>query len=342
MSSTYEPASTAGDMSTDEDVADRSLGSLVSSLTSDMSKLMRQELNLAKAELREEAKEAGKAAGMLGGAAFAGWMTALFLSVTLMWLLDKAMDLTLAALIVTLDLGHRGRRTRPQRQEEAAEHQPQARADNRLFERGCAMAQSPEELKREIEQTRQDMSRDVDAISDKVSPGRIVQRRVDRTKNAVGSVRERVMGSASSGTGTISDKASSVSDAVTGAPDAAMSRTQGNPLAAGVLAFAAGWLVASLLPASEAEQQAVLAVEDKVKEPVKEQLTGIAHEIKDDLQGPAQDAVQSVKESATDAAQAVKDQGAESAESRTRGDAGSDRRGAKLRRPEHVLSRPQN
>jgi len=92
-------------MSSDEDVADRSLGSLVSSLTSDMSKLMRQELTLAKAELREEAKEGGKAAGMLGGAAFAAWMTALFLSVTLMWLLDKAMDLTLAALIVTLIWG---------------------------------------------------------------------------------------------------------------------------------------------------------------------------------------------------------------------------------------------
>jgi len=92
-------------MTSDEDVADRSLGSLVSSLTSDMSKLMRQELTLAKAELREEAKEGGKAAGMLGGAAFAAWMTALFLSVTLMWLLDKAMDLTLAALIVTLIWG---------------------------------------------------------------------------------------------------------------------------------------------------------------------------------------------------------------------------------------------
>ena len=177
------------------------------------------------------------------------------------------------------------------------------------------MAQSPEELKREIEQTRQDMSRDVDAISEKVSPGRIVQRRVDRTKSAVGSVRERVMGSASSGGDAISDKASSVSDAVTGVPDAAMSRTQGNPLAAGVLAFAAGWLVASLLPASKAEQQAVLAVEDKVKEPVKEQLTSIANELKDDLQAPAQEAVQHVKDSATDAAQAVKDQGADSAES---------------------------
>lgn len=83
-------------------VEDVSLGSLFSTLSSDMSKLMRQELNLAKVELREEAKQAGKGVGMLGGAAFAGWMVAIFLSTTLMWLLSKWMDLTLAALIVTL------------------------------------------------------------------------------------------------------------------------------------------------------------------------------------------------------------------------------------------------
>lgn len=101
MSSTYEPERAGGERA-ESDSEDRSLGSLVSSLSGDMSKLMRQELTLAKAELREEAKEAGKAAGMLGGAAFAAWMTAIFLSVTLMWLLWKAMDLTLAALVVAL------------------------------------------------------------------------------------------------------------------------------------------------------------------------------------------------------------------------------------------------
>lgn len=92
----------AEEQSTVPDVEGLSLGSLFSSLSADMSKLMRQELNLAKVELREEAKQAGKGAGMLAGAAFAGWMVAIFLSTTLMWLLDKWMDLTLAALIVTL------------------------------------------------------------------------------------------------------------------------------------------------------------------------------------------------------------------------------------------------
>lgn len=79
---------------------DASLGELVSRLTGDMGTLTRQELALAKSELREEAKQAGKSAGMLGGAAFAGWMLALFVSLTVMWALGQAMHLVWAALIV--------------------------------------------------------------------------------------------------------------------------------------------------------------------------------------------------------------------------------------------------
>jgi uncharacterized membrane protein YqjE len=79
---------------------DESVGELVSHLTSDLGMLTRQELALAKAELQAEAKQAGKGVGMLGGAAFAGWMTALFVSLTVMWALDEAMDLVWAALIV--------------------------------------------------------------------------------------------------------------------------------------------------------------------------------------------------------------------------------------------------
>ena len=59
---------------------DESVGQLVSQLTTDLGQLTRQELALAKAELQAEAKKGGKGAGMLGGAAFAGWMVALFVS----------------------------------------------------------------------------------------------------------------------------------------------------------------------------------------------------------------------------------------------------------------------
>ena len=79
---------------------DESVGELVSQLTTDVGQLTRQELALAKAELQAEARKAGKGAGMLGGAALAGWMVALFVSFTVLWALDEALDLVWAALIV--------------------------------------------------------------------------------------------------------------------------------------------------------------------------------------------------------------------------------------------------
>ncbi|MGW9022224.1 phage holin family protein [Leucobacter chromiiresistens] len=67
----------------EERAANESLGDLLSEVTGDLSTLMRQELALAKAELRESAKNTGRGAGMLGGAAYAGSMVALFLSIAL-------------------------------------------------------------------------------------------------------------------------------------------------------------------------------------------------------------------------------------------------------------------
>jgi hypothetical protein len=82
------------------EVSGRSVGDLIGEVTQDLSTLMRQELELAKAEVKAEAATAGKAAGMLGGAALAGWMTALFLSIALWWALANGMDEGWAALIV--------------------------------------------------------------------------------------------------------------------------------------------------------------------------------------------------------------------------------------------------
>ncbi|WP_340556599.1 phage holin family protein [Streptomyces sp. GSL17-111] len=67
----------------------------------DVERLVREEIRRAKAEVREEARRARKAAGLLGAAVFAGYMVLCFLSLTLMFLLWGAMDLRWAALIVT-------------------------------------------------------------------------------------------------------------------------------------------------------------------------------------------------------------------------------------------------
>ena len=83
--------------------AETSLGDLVGEVSRDLSALMRKELELAKAELSESAKRAGKGAGLMGGAGYAGSMAVLFLSIALWWGLGDLIDsLGWSAVIVAV------------------------------------------------------------------------------------------------------------------------------------------------------------------------------------------------------------------------------------------------
>jgi uncharacterized membrane protein YqjE len=82
--------------------ADKSLGELLAELTSDLGNLFRQEVQLAKTEAREEIKHVGKGAGMLAGAGLSAWLALVMLSLTLAWLLDKALDRAVSFLLVGL------------------------------------------------------------------------------------------------------------------------------------------------------------------------------------------------------------------------------------------------
>jgi cell division septum initiation protein DivIVA len=188
------------------------------------------------------------------------------------------------------------------------------------------MTSDPDQIRGNIEQTQANLSADVDALTDKVSPPRIVERRVQQTRTAVTSLKDRIMGSTSEHTsnltGTVSDsassardtvaaKASSAADMASNAPDLARQRTRGNPLAAGLIAFGAGWLLSSLLPATETEQQVASQVKDVAAEkgrPVAQQLQQAGQEAAQDLRESAQQRAQSVKETAADAASTVKDE----------------------------------
>lgn len=85
---------------TGQSITDASVGELIGHVTEDLSVLMRQELNLAKAEIKQEMTKSGKAAGMYGGAGFSGYMVLLFGSIALWWGLANVMDQGWAALIV--------------------------------------------------------------------------------------------------------------------------------------------------------------------------------------------------------------------------------------------------
>lgn len=206
------------------------------------------------------------------------------------------------------------------------------------------MGQDPEELRREIEQTRAELTTDVDALTEKVTPSRVVERRVEKTKAGVIGLKEKVMGtthekassvgdglaaarntvadrspggSDSASGGGVSDKLHaatgklhSAKDGTSGAAATLREKSEGNPLAAGIVAFGIGWLISSLLPASEKETQAAGKLVETAKEhagEVKEQLTDAAKSLVDELQPAAEEAVASVKATATDAASQVKE-----------------------------------
>jgi gas vesicle protein len=192
----------------------------------------------------------------------------------------------------------------------------------------------PDVIRRQIEDTRRELSYDVDALNEKVNPARVVDRRVTAAKGRVTSLKEKVMGSAqdttasahgmaSNAAGSVQGAATSAADsvqnaastavgAVQQAPDAVVRQTQGNPLAAGLIAFGVGWLVSSLLPASEKEKQLAQQAESAVKEhkdALLEPAKQAAAEIGDQLKPAAQEAMESVKSTAQDAAATVKDEG---------------------------------
>ncbi len=80
-----------------------SIGALISDISADLSTLMRQEVALAKAEVKDSATKAGKGAGMLGGAGYAGHFVVLFLSLALWMGIASLIDsLGWAALIVAV------------------------------------------------------------------------------------------------------------------------------------------------------------------------------------------------------------------------------------------------
>src|SRR4051812_7447769 len=171
----------------------------------------------------------------------------------------------------------------------------------------------PEVIRRQIEDTRRELSYDVDALNEKVNPARVVDRRVSAAKGRMTNLKERVMGSAqdttssahgmasnaagsvqtaaSSAAGTVQDAASSAVGAVQQAPDAVVRQTQGNPHAAGLLAFGVGRRVARLLPAREKEKQ------------LAQQAESAAREHKGALLGPAKRAAQEIGDQLKPAAQ---------------------------------------
>lgn len=181
------------------------------------------------------------------------------------------------------------------------------------------MGQSAAELRREIEDVRGNMSRDLDAIGDRVSPRRMAERRVARTRRWASSARDRVFGAADHTMGRASSGMHDVTDSLGGAahgvvarvedaPHLAARQARGNPMAAGAVAFGVGFLAAAVFGPTETEQRVVGDLADKAQpliEPVKEQLGDAAHQVAETVREHGQEAVQELRDDARERASNV-------------------------------------
>lgn len=169
---------------------------------------------------------------------------------------------------------------------------------------------NPDEIRDEIARTRSDLSSNVNALGEAISPGNVARRQVDKVTSKAGDLKERVMGSAQDAVEAGADAGAGLKDQATAVPGQVKGRTRGNPLAMGLIALGAGWLVGSLMPASDQEAQLAAAVKDQAQ-PLLEQAQAVAQESVEHLKEPAQDAAQSLASRAKEAADTVQAQGQE-------------------------------
>jgi hypothetical protein len=176
------------------------------------------------------------------------------------------------------------------------------------------MGQAADELRADIERRRENLSGTVDAIEDRVRPGRIIERRRQAVRSKLGSARDRVMGTrdelgnrVSDAAGTTATRVREMGSEVSEVPDLLADQTRGAPLIAGAVAFGIGALLALVLPETETEH--------RVAESVQPQLAAATDAAKDagrEVLGAAQEAsheaVGELKASASEHAAEVKDQ----------------------------------
>lgn len=204
------------------------------------------------------------------------------------------------------------------------------------------MGTSAAELRRDIARTRGEMSETIEAledrlaetkesVTDRVSPKRVwhrktagVRQRLEdmttsmaevtgRTGDQMAQGKSKVREQVQDVTGRAEGTAGALSEQARGAPPAVRQRAESNPLAAGLVAMGAGFLLAAVLPPSERERQAAQRVQAQL-EPLKQQAGQIGKQVAGEIQQVAQDGVEQVKGRAGQAVDQVKEETSSSAQ----------------------------
>ena len=175
------------------------------------------------------------------------------------------------------------------------------------------MGQSAEQLRREIEDTRGDLGYTLDAIGDRLSPGRMIERARTASWAACASVRERVDGNCRRGEfggGTSRSHGGRCGRRGrrhrANRAECSPSAGPGQPSGRRAVSFGVGILLASVFPATASEQQAADRLVDKAQ-PLKDELIDTGKDMADHLKEPARQAFDQVKDVATEGTESVAD-----------------------------------
>ena len=160
-------------------------------------------------------------------------------------------------------------------------------------------------VRSEIDDTREHLGQTVDAIGDRMIPGRIIERRKESTTKSLRDLRDRVMGTAQHTRDQVADSAGSTVDHVRDAPGSVAHRTEGSPLAAGAVAFTLGVLAAAVWRPTETERRAVEKVADSAPE-ITSTVTEMGRELAGSVKDEALGAADEIKTSVAEAGTAVK------------------------------------
>ena len=184
---------------------------------------------------------------------------------------------------------------------------------------------NPDEIRRDIENTRAELSDNVNALEVRGNPANIARGQVDKVKGRVNDLKENVFGSPDDPSddgmaGEAADRISGAVDdtrqAVANAPRQVKNRTRGNPIAAGLIAAGVGALIGGLIPTSRVEQQTAQDLKEAA-EPLAEEVKGMAQDAAQRLQPKAQEAAESVGQVAMDAVDTVKAEASQAADTVT-------------------------
>jgi len=178
------------------------------------------------------------------------------------------------------------------------------------------MGKTAEELRGQLADQRAEIGRDLDAIGDRVSPHRMVERKQAAVRQRVSGVKDRLMGSAESSMEAMREAgtsaANSLSDSASTVVHGSRNVAEGNPLAMGLIAFGAGLVASAVFPATRPERDLAERAQPMLEKAASEAVPAARHVV-EELKPVAQEAAADLSESAKDAAANVKEQAVDAA-----------------------------